>query len=73
MASERAEVKLTMEHPLAKNIASRLRTFKEIEEKNHGNGAPTDEASPHDHHHSVDGSIPGIEQPPQHLRSSRTF
>lgn len=77
LASERAEVKLTMEHPMARKIAERLERLRGLKRERDGGAgggaAAAGEALPHDHHNSMDGSVPGSTQPAHHLRSSKTF
>ena len=65
LARERAEVRLTMKHPLSRDIVSQLERLKKLRQPD----ASTEGTS---QHRSMDGSIPGTQQP-KHLRSSKTF
>ena len=68
LASERADIKLTMEHPLATDIASQLKRLKDL-----GHCDKSTEDSPHGHQKSIDGTDLANERPLRHLQSSKTF
>ena len=69
IALERAEVRLTRRHPLSKDIVAHL---ERLTEQGQHDGSEED-TSRHDHHKSMDESIPGTQQSPKHLRISKTF
>ncbi len=80
LACERAEIKLTKEHPMAKNIVSQLRRLEECRkgfsgDKADGNLHTASEVKPliNGHHKSVDASHSDVEWMPNHLRSCKTY
>lgn len=70
LASERADLKLTMEHPLTKDIAGQLHRLKGLESDGHRDVPGEGERSLHK---SMDVSVPDAGQPSKNLRSYKTF
>lgn len=80
LASERAEMKLTKEHPMARNIVSQRKRLEECRKGSSGDRADgnlhttSKEVPPaSEHHKSVDVSYSGFEWVPNHLRSCKTY